>query len=84
MTTLTNYEKAIIWKECEQLFFIQHKNTSKSNAVQLGCELSGQNPLISQIFFVQINPYKDVLFKVATGEIESLSTIKHFNKRENK
>ena len=29
MTPLTNYEKAIIWKECEQLFSIQHKNTSK-------------------------------------------------------
>ena len=29
MTPLTNYEKAIIWKEFEQRFSIQHKNTSK-------------------------------------------------------
>ena len=33
--------------------------------------------------FVKVNLHKDVLFKVSTSEIESLSTIKCFNKKEN-
>ena len=49
-----------------------------------GCKLSGRNSLILQAFFVQVNPHEGVLFKVSTGENESLSTIKCFNKNENK
>ena len=32
----------------------------------------------------QVKPHKVVIFKVRTNEIESLSTIKHFNKNESK
>lgn len=37
--------------------------------------------MISQAFFVQVNSNKDVPLKVSTGEIESVGTIKHFNKK---
>ena len=81
---LPTMKKQLYGKNVNNGFPFSIKIPVKSNTVQLGCKLSGQNHLILQIFFVQINPYKDVLFKVATGEIESLSTIKHFNKRQNK
>ena len=66
-------------KEREQLFSILHKNTSKIYS-SAGCKLSGQNSFFSQAFCVQVNPHKDVVFKVSTGEVESLSTTKRFNK----
>ena len=55
----------------------------KSNTVLLVVKLSGQNSLISQVFFVQVNPHKVDFFKVTTGETKSLLTIKCFNKNEN-
>ena len=42
---------------------------------------SGRNFLISQTFFVELNRI-DALFKVSTGGIEPLHTIKRFNKNE--
>ena len=39
--------------------------------------------MISQVFFVQVNPHKDVFFKVITGEIESLRTINKNNNNNN-
>ena len=52
--------------------------------VLLFVNLSGLSSLTSQLFFVQVNLRKGVLFKVSTGEIESLSIKKHFNKNKNK
>ena len=77
-------KKAIISKERTQLFSIQQKTPEKYNTFSAGCKLNGQNSFISQAFFVQVNPHKDVLFKSKTGEIESSNAIKPFNKNENK
>ena len=36
---------------------------------------------MSQAFFVQVEPHKDVLSKVSSGEVEFLSAIKCCNKK---
>ena len=71
-------------KEHEQLFWITIKIPSKYNTVLLGVNYVAEILWSCLAFFVQVKSYKDVLFKVSTGEIESSSTIKCFNKTEDK